>query len=95
MSKCTGSHFTSQIITDADPFEGQTRFDRLNLLIHDGFRPDFPDSAMAWDRGLTSKTCPLWTLMKASWEPRANRRPVASEVRDRMRDIWKSRGGAP
>jgi len=84
-----------EIITDADPFQGHTHLYRLHRLIREGLRPDFPESAMAWDRGLTNNTCPLWARMEASWAPRANRRPVAGEVRNRMREIWKSRGGAP
>ena len=84
-----------QIITDADPFQGHMHLYRLHRLIREGLRPDFPESAIAWHRGLTNNRCPLWTLMEVSWTPRANRRPEASEVRDTMRAIWKSRGGTP
>jgi len=84
-----------EIITDADPFQSHRNLYRLHTLIRQGLRPDFPESAMAWERGLTNDKCPLWILMQVSWTPLANRRPGASEVRDRMRDVWKSRGGTP
>ncbi|KAF8332276.1 kinase-like domain-containing protein [Cantharellus anzutake] len=84
-----------EIITDADPFQRHTHLYRLHRLIREGLRPDFPESPVAWDRGLTNASCPLWLLMQACWAPRANTRPDAGEVRDRMRDIWQSRGGQP
>ncbi|KAF8332282.1 kinase-like domain-containing protein [Cantharellus anzutake] len=84
-----------EIITDADPFHHHTHLYRLHRLVREGLRPDFPESPASRDRGLQNHLSPLWILMQACWAPRVKARPEAGEVRNRMADIWISRGGQP
>ncbi|KAF9504105.1 hypothetical protein BS47DRAFT_1355575 [Hydnum rufescens UP504] len=43
-----------EIITDADPFSKYNHLYRLHRLIREGLRPEFPQSELAWRRGLTN-----------------------------------------
>ncbi|KAF9512258.1 hypothetical protein BS47DRAFT_1345645 [Hydnum rufescens UP504] len=80
-----------EIITDADPFSKYNHLYRLHRLIREGLRPEFPQSELAWRRGLTNPECALWKLMHECWAPHPERRPTAVQARDRMLEIWSER----
>ncbi|KAF9517943.1 hypothetical protein BS47DRAFT_1338816 [Hydnum rufescens UP504] len=80
-----------EIITDTEPFSKYNHLYRLHRLIREGLRPEFPQSELAWRRGLTNPVCALWKLMHECWAAHPDRRPTAVQARDRMLEIWSER----